>query len=440
MNALSLTHAHLKKDGLSPVSCERADSFVGVWAERLGWNIDVVYTKGTKWAGIWPGGHGLQVNVHEVVAPEKLYLLPQELFFEAFFKLFKKQLYGQMVTFTLRRLEKKLRAVLAGFHIARPLPLWKAKKWGELLLEQEWLNKKKYDFIFVCVGHGDEYLLETALSLSQKLNVPMVVDFRDLWSDFHLDGRFTDQQRQIIRKYEIRLLANTVLLSVPQQPMVAALNKFLDIPVHVSPHSAHVDPTWEDGEVVSDEFRILYSGKIYPNNPGQAMVLDMMVELARTKASKPIKCHFYIDDAAKLQKLVNDRNIADHVVIHEWVAPGKLWAALRSAHVLVSFDSGVDGGMPLLMTKTYQYAYTGRPILALCKYGNSTYQQFFDTYDAGVVRQNAQDAAKWVLEIAKGEQQYRTLPALKKVPDRASAALAYGQEIAQRLLKLKGNR
>jgi hypothetical protein len=285
------------------------------------------------------------------------------------------------------------------------------------------------------VGLGDEYLLQTALELSQKLNVKMIVDFRDLWSDGHLSNRYTERQLKLVRKLEIRLLSNTILLSVPQKPMATSLQTVVNIPVYLLTHSAHIDEDWKDGHLVSDEFRMLYAGKLYPYNPGLRMILELLQKISKLQLSKKVRCHFFVDDVAALHKLAADAGVTTNIVAHEWVSPATIWKEMRSAHLLLAFDPGLPDGMPLLMTKSYQYAMTGRPILALCKYGNTAYEDFFDTYHAGVVCSNVDERIDWVVNLVNDPKQYEVMPPMRKVPTRKENATSFGRYIEELLAK-----
>ena len=435
MKVLAITHAHLKTEGLSPVSCERADSIVGAWGEKLGWDIDVIHAAGTRWAGIWPEGKDLEIRIVTVAPPYALMMDPEELFSTAFKSRLRKKHFRGLPSLLLKRITKRLRTTLANKGMAHPAEISKAEQWGRYLSNLMEISEKRYDFIFACVGHGDEYLLQTALTLSKKIRTPIIVDFRDLWSDHHEPYRFTEKQRDMIRKQEMRLLGNTILVSVPQKPMAEQFQKYLKIPVHITPHSAHVNSSWPDGHIVSDEFRMLYAGKIYAHSPALIMLLDMLQKLSREKTAKPVKCHFYIDDEAALRKLLVGMEIDNIVVIHGWVSPADIWKEMRSAHLLLLFGSDLYKNMSLIMTKAYQYALTGRPILAISTYTNTGYIDFFKTYNAGSLCQSVEEAVAYVKKLAEDDQQYQIMPNFRKVPTREEIAIEFGHYI-ENLLKV----
>jgi glycosyltransferase involved in cell wall biosynthesis len=360
---------------------------------------------------------------------------PQELFGQMVKKLLAAKKLPALGLLAARRIARRLRGKLAERGAAMPYELVVGRQWGKYLFEHTQIRKSRYDFIFACVGHGDEYLLATAFALAKKLNAPMVVDFRDLWSEHHEESRFTGRQRALVRQYEHKLLSRTVLLSVPQKPMAQKFEQYLHIPVHITSHSAHIEPGWPDGEVVAGEFRLLYAGKIYAGNPGLDMLFGLLRELARVDLPKSVKCHFYTDDPDALKQMAQEEGVAGSVVAHGWVSPAEVWRQMRSAHLLLIFDGGFFRGMPLIMTKTYQYALSGRPILALSKNGNESYEAFFARYNAGTVCTSVTDAAQWAAQLARDERNYTSLPPLKDVPTRPQIAREFAGAIENILKK-----
>ncbi len=429
MKMLALTHAHLHPGGLSPVSCERADSLVGTWSKELRWDIDVVHTTGTLWRGIWPDGKGLQVHIVDQSAPSALMMDKPQLFSSEIKALLGKQQYAKIFELGVARISKRARRAFSANGLALPYELAKARQWGRVLAANEQIRRSKYDLIFACVGYGDEYLLETALLLSEQLNVPMIVDFRDLWSDHHNEGRFTEKQKKVIRKLETRLLQKTVMVSVPQKHMVTLLKKWLKVPVYLLSHSAYTEPSWTDGSVTSNEFVMLYAGKLYAGGPGLGMLMGLIKALSVCNVNKPLKCRFFVDDPAMLKNVAAQSGVASYMEINGWVSPGELWQNMRSAHLLLIPDSGVAENYPLLPTKTFQYACTGKQILCLSPYKNDEMQEFLDAHHAGMLYTNVEAAAAWVMKLSFEKEQYEQLPPLRNVPLRADAAHKMGVEI-----------
>jgi glycosyltransferase involved in cell wall biosynthesis len=211
--------------------------------------------------------------------------------------------------------------------------------------------------------------------------------------------------------------------------MAGALEKWLHVPVYLASHSAHVDPAWKDGAVVSDEYRILYAGKLYAGSPGLTMLLELIQQLVKAGTDKPVRAVFYVDDTDKLRQLAEQYGITDHVSINGWVSPGDLWKEIRSAHLLITFDTGLT--MPLIMTKTIQYAHSGRQILALYIHHSPPYETFFEENKSGYIYYTVPLAVSRVQELIKNKEQYEVMPPLRKVPTRDEIARTYGHKIEE---------
>jgi glycosyltransferase involved in cell wall biosynthesis len=258
----------------------------------------------------------------------------------------------------------------------------------------------------------------------------MVVDFRDLWSDHHDPTRFIPRQKQLIRKFEKKLLERTALISAPQKHMITLLKKWAHVPLYHLPHSAYVGKDWEDGKVVNNEFRMLYAGKLYSNGPGITMLLDLIKKMSKIALPRPFKCHFFVDEADTLKKLAIEKGISENIVINEWVSPWQLWKNLRSAHLLVVIDSATEENYPILLTKTFQYAYSGQQLLCLQKYENKEMHEFLQRHHAGMVSTSTSEAATWISSLAADLNIYETLPPLRStIAQREDVAEAYGKEI-----------
>ena len=179
MKVLALTHAHLHPDGLSPVSCERADSIVGAWAERLNWDVDVVYTSGTKWRGIWPEGQGLKVNISIQDAPQELRMGAADLFSTTLQTLINKRQFASAASLVNKRVGKRLRKLISKAGFALPHDLMIAKKWGLFLSRADDIKSQRFDFVFVCViiaiikfGMFDRRIVTQLLAVSHFFNIP----------------------------------------------------------------------------------------------------------------------------------------------------------------------------------------------------------------------------------------------------------------------------
>lgn len=433
MKVLSLTHAHLDIDGLSPVSCERADSFTGTWTENLGWEVDVVYTEGTKWRGIWPGGKGLKNRIFTIKAPSGLIKEKNTTFAGQVKELYQEGNILGIISILKSRISYRVRLLLSQQGLIWPPLLNNGRKWGTYIFNKVCKEQKKYDFVFACVGYGDEYLLQTAYTLSQLLRIPMVVDFRDLWSEHHEPLRFTQKQRSLIRTWEKKLLRRTRLISVTQHNEQILMQGVFPAPVVHIPHSAYLDAKWDDGTIATEKLEVLYAGKLYPKGPGLRMLLGLILALSDSDIQMPFKFSFFVDDPILLEELCSNEKIRQHVCINDWISPQELWKKLRTAHVLIVTDLGLDNNHQIIPTKTIQFALTGREIIYLSQQKNELMENYLEEYDAGNVYYDIEDAKNRIIEISRHPERLDTLPPLRKVATRTEVAMNYALEIIKHI-------
>ena len=167
----------------------------------------------------------------------------------------------------------------------------------------------------------------------------------------------------------------------------------------------------------------------YATAPGLKMLMELLQKLSKSKLYKPIRCRFFVDDTATLERTAIEYGVRDLISISGWISPSELWKNTRSAHLLLVPDPGVAENYPLISTKTFQLAYSGRQILCLSKYPNIEMQEFLDKYDAGIVATNIDKAVEWASERSFEKSQYEGLPALRDIKQREQLATELGNEI-----------
>lgn len=420
MKVLALTHAHLDKAGLSPVSCERADGFVYTWIMRCKWAVDIVYTKDTKWGGPWGNGIGLNANVI-TVSPGSL-MISEGSFKYRIKSCFKEFRIGEL----MQMFGERVYAQLCFYFPLPKVSFLKARFWASTISK---CLVDKYDFIFVSSGRGDEYLLETGFRLSKKLSIPLVIDFRDLFSAHHDAQRFTIKQRIQFKKYERKIFERTVLISTPQLQDVDLLSTYAGTSVIQVSHSYYIRPEWNNDVQEPNEFCITYTGKLYASSPGYRLFLDFV--RAINLRFKRVFFQIFTDQPEAIQKDVNTKNLKN-VVISSWKTPQEIWRHLRQARVVLIYNSSVGEGRSLLPTKAFISAATGNKILFLYSYFDQAVENFVQEYNCGIQVQSVDNAVKWF------ERNYvDTTMELKKlnelIPERLMVSYQFGLSIEKKL-------
>jgi hypothetical protein len=389
LKVLALTHAQLNSNGLSPVSCERADGFVFAWVTRCKWQVDIIYTEGTIWAGPWADGVGLPVNVIHVSPTDlifqsesfrfqiKFYL--RALKFKQFFLLLIERFYSQMC-----------------FYFPLPkLPFFKARLWANKVVRKLHTD---YDLIFVSSGRGDEYLLETGYRLSKLISAPLVIDFRDLFSEHHDKSRFNEVQRRNFKNFELKVFKRTLLISTPQAQDVELLSAYATPPVVQVPHSYYILPEWEQNLEAPTEFVVSYAGKLYSDSDGYKLFLDF-IKIINSKYKK-VFFKVFTNEVNVINTDIKKYDLTN-ISVFSWQTPDLIWREMRKSRLSLIYNSSVAEGRNLLPTKAIMSAATGNSVLFLFSYYDKAVAGFLATYNCGGQFTTIDKAIEWFEELYK---------------------------------------
>lgn len=420
MRALFLTHAHLQKNGLSPVSCERADGFAYIWAKELGWDLDIVHSLGTDWVGPWKEGKGLNSQII-IINPNRL-LFEGERVVNLFLKKVRSlDFYGVLITI-IERLYIHLSIRLNWLS----LDFVKARFWGKKIYKI--LSDRKYDFIFLSVGNGDEYLMETGFVISKRSNTPLIIDFRDLYAHHHAGSDLP--VRRILKKkeYELKIFERTILLSTPQFQDVEIMKTYAGVKVlHVS-HCYHVDPTWKVDRQMNSIFTITYTGKLYPNGEGYGLFLKF-VAAVQFKYGFQARIKVFTNEPEQLELDLKRNNLIDCVEVYGWQPLDVIWGELVRSDVILIYNSKIIKGRNLLPTKSFISAASGSPILFLYSYLDLAVSDFLLKYKCGIQTHSVEDALLeldkiYILRNCGHKKNFNSY-----VPTRKDVSLSFAQEI-----------
>lgn len=169
-----------------------------------------------------------------------------------------------------------------------------------------------------------------AEKIAKRLCAPLVLDYRDLWSQNPHYGQFANKR---IRQREAKLLATARGVMVISPSMADCLRAEFRSARRVAVVTNGYD-TMEFSDVAPeafDDFAVVYAGRFYP--PGRtAQPLVAAVAQANTlKPPRPIRLHYYGPDRAHVDDCVRTCGAESWVVNHGSVARQKVLAALKGA-------------------------------------------------------------------------------------------------------------
>ena len=202
--------------------------------------------------------------------------------------------------------------------------------------------------------------------LGEKLNLPVIVDFRDIPEQDHRQGfeQHLYHLRYLLRRYWATKRAFCALaVSEPQKEI---LEKRLAIPVHCIPNGYDGEMFYSSDGQKSSVFRIHYVGRIinqWLRNPAVFLeAIDIIINDAEID-SKEIEIRFVGADREVLSPILSAYACKDYIKIEPEVAYGDVADLVRSSCInLVLTNEGRSG---VMTTKFYEYLAVRRPILCV---------------------------------------------------------------------------
>lgn len=238
------------------------------------------------------------------------------------------------------------------------------------------LSNEKFDLIFVSIPPFSQF--EVAAKLKNEFNLPLIVDYRDLWFGNHFGFYPTPYHKYKHKKLEYAALkAADKIITVNRRIKEQLLTtyKFLHFEdFDVLPHG--FDPSdFKNVEPITFEtkkLRILYSGIFYENITPEYF-LKAFFELAKERPdiTENIELHFVGHFRNENRKLVKKLNLFENVVEHGYLEHSEVLRYLVSVDLLwVMLGNGTNMDM-VSAGKLFEYFGTRKPIIATVPEGAS---------------------------------------------------------------------
>jgi glycosyltransferase involved in cell wall biosynthesis len=262
----------------------------------------------------------------------------------------------------LKTWTRRARLSLAMFSDPRLLAYFPMVRSGEAVL-----RRARFDLIVAT--SPPEVVFLVARTLSQRLHVPWIADFRDLWfRDMRLyQSRLASWLSGPVNSWLVKHASALVTVSRGLQQRLAG---YLGRDVFISyngfferDHGAAVTPEpWRDGKV-----HIVYTGRVYPLRRDPGPLLRALEELksSGTRLADRLAIDFYGFDEPWLLSLVRARGVEDCVKLHGFVPYRDSVAAQRAADVLLFLDWTETQAEGVLTGKLFEYLASGRPVLGI---------------------------------------------------------------------------
>jgi len=250
--------------------------------------------------------------------------------------------------------------------------LWKA---NAIRTGREALARERHDAIFATFGPGTNLLV--GMELARLSGLPLVADFRDLWSDLPYPVFPTPLHRRLAERMERRAVAAarriTAVSGRMAEHLAARHGRRPEESVAVTNGFDPADLARvrdERGPAAGRPFRLVYTGSVYERYD-LSPFLDVLGDLAREGSAAPEALrvefvgNFPPEEAAR-------RGLSAIVECRPYVPHAGVFEALARADALLMIEAPGYWAEFSYAAKVFDYLLPGKPVLALVEPGGNS--------------------------------------------------------------------
>lgn len=210
-----------------------------------------------------------------------------------------------------------------------------------------------------------------------------VADFRDTWTQ-NPAYPFPRFRRLIERRFEQATLSSASKLITVSDSYADKLRTLHSSPVHVIPNGYSFEPDEPPVAIPLPDFKITYTGTIYPKFQDPTKILDALVQLkAKRKLIHQFQLRFYGRYDSKLAAEIRKRDLSSEVVQLGYVSRMDSVRAQRESQMLLFLRWEHREQKGLSHLKLYEYLSSNRPIFATGGYQGDEASHIINQTGAG---------------------------------------------------------
>lgn len=213
--------------------------------------------------------------------------------------------------------------------------------------------------------------------LNQKMRIPWVVDFRDLWA--YNDAKLIYKQEE--SRIERILLASSTCAIVATEPMKSILRRNYHGPIHTVNNAFSGKVLPELAEIEARPIRIVYTGTVYKNFQDVEPILNCLQRLTEEGLEFNLEVYGYGARVFGEISVLLFGNVPSFLKLYGMKSVDETTVAQESAHLLLVLDWRLDVGNEF--TKLIEYLRTGRYILATGTLRTGAVNKILNSTDAG---------------------------------------------------------
>jgi glycosyltransferase involved in cell wall biosynthesis len=236
-----------------------------------------------------------------------------------------------------------------------------------------------------------------ALPFARYLDLPWIVDIRDIWIDgsvslgFISEGGVAERLSRTYRKYELGM-ASLVTVTTDETVNVLETEYAVDTPIEVVPNGVDIDTFKPREDAENEDLVMIYTGTI-----GHAQALEPCVKAMALIEDE--KLTFRIvgegDLRGKLEGIVAERGIEARVEFQGLVPREEVPDILSKATIGIAPIRADESLRYAVPTKLYEYMACALPVIAV---GEGAIERLVEVSDGGVVADDTPEAIAACIE------------------------------------------
>ena len=266
------------------------------------------------------------------------------------------------------------------------------------------------NFDLVLCSTFNEFPLNLAYKISQKLNIPLVCDIRDLVEQFgnklysrnHISDNFFNRfftnlirKKRICKRNQIIKKANAVVTVSPwHKEFLSRLNKN----VHLI-YNGYSSELFTANDIKSDTFDIIYTGRLLDSKAQNPELLFKAIEALRLEKLRLV---WYVDNKSKA--IINDilkdyptsRSISQ---VNNLVPVSEIPTLLNKSSIVLVLTNKSDENGPkgIMTTKFFEAIGVEKPVLCVPN-DEGCLGQVINEVNAGLAANSAQEVQNFITE------------------------------------------
>jgi glycosyltransferase involved in cell wall biosynthesis len=262
----------------------------------------------------------------------------------------------------------------------------------------ELLSKEKFDIIYTSVPPYSSFI--TAAKLKKEFNIPLFVDYRDLWFNSQFSFYPTPYHRIKHKKLEynsLRAADKVITINRKIKEKMLLTYPFLSYnDILIIPHGFDTEDFEKNTAIPrnSNKMRITYSGIFYDAiTPEYFIKAFKKLSEERPDIAANIELEFIGLLRKEYKKLITELGLGEYVIDNGYLEHDQVIKRLKSADILWFMIGKMKSGDTISTSKLYEYIGTRKPILGCVPEGAAVYalQEYkasfiVDPYDIDAIK------------------------------------------------------